>query len=233
MQVYAIVLLSLYGAYALWALVYVCYLYKKLSFLSHSQITSNPKYPALNRTDYQHWNRFHFFLGAAIVFPIRIIMLMVVVIPVVLILRLCGCFCCVDISGKGPRKGCMLWFFTKLIQCAARMCLFIMGFYWITTKKIKPQLENVEGLDDWGNWPQAVMIGNHVTYTDGFFHVYNGPNSFIAGHQLKEFPMFGFICKVIQFIFVDTRSKESRAKTFTMLEERIDNIGKNPKGGSF
>lgn len=230
MEIYGIVLLSIYGAYALWALIYVCYLYKKLSFLSHPKITSNPDFPAFNRTDYQYWNRFHFFLGAAILLPIRVILLLVVVVPIAMILRLCGLLCCVDMSGKGPRKGCLISMFSKIIQWAARLCMFIMGFYWITNKTAKPKLENLEGLDNFGKNPQAVMIGNHITYIDGFYHVYSGPRSFIVGQEVKGFPLFGFICRVIQFIFVNQRDKESRARTFEVLEERIDNIGKNPKG---
>lgn len=230
MPIYAIVLLSLYGLYLLWALIYVCYIYKKLAFLKSPEITSNSKYPGFNRIDYQYWNRFHFFIGTAILLPIRISLLIALVLPIFLVIRLSSLICCVDTSGRGPRKGCIIAFITKFIQWASRLCLFIMGFYWITFKKKKPNPENLEGLDDYGNWPQAILIGNHVTYTEAFYHIFRGPNSFIAGQEAKNFPMFGFIIRVIQFIFVNTKDKESRSKTFELMEERIDNIGKNPSG---
>ena len=231
MSITGIIFLSLYLLFSLLCMFYSLYLHKKLSFLKHPLIMDNPRYPAFNRKDYPKWNRCVLILGSFFLAPIRIIVVFTVTFIVLVVVRIIGFCCCIDTTGKAKVKGCFMVCITKVLTFLTRVALFFLGIYWVTEKKQFPRPENVEYFHDFGETKQAVIIGNHISFIDALYILGNkGPVSFIASKILRDFPLFGFIGNLLQFIYVDRSDPESRSNTFQRLQQRIEDIGNEPKG---
>jgi 1-acyl-sn-glycerol-3-phosphate acyltransferase len=114
---------------------------------------------------------------------------------------------------------------------ACRTILFLAGFYWITYKKQKPRNYNTAYFDNLGEVPYATYISNHISWIDIVFYLAH-PKSFgfISNHKVKDFCFVGAIATIIQCIFVDRSSKQSKQQCFVDLKERIENIKENPTG---
>ena len=138
-------------------------------------------------------------------------------------------FCTFDFS-KGINP-CHKFLSNILIVIACRLLLFFGGILWISYKKQKPRDYNLEYFNNVGEVPHAVYVSNHVTWSDiVFFLAHPKSFGFISNSSVKDFCFVGKIAQLIQCIFVDRRSQDSKKKCFDDIKQRTENIKKNPKG---
>ena len=222
------VCLSIYLAYLVIMLLVINYMYKKFAFLNNPKIRNNPDLPAFERKDYKDWNRFHMFIGAALLFPIRVVTLIgISVLLYIFFLIITLCFCtCDPLKIKSSVYMNLIHFLKRFL---ARMNLFIFGYYWINYKEIEPAPKDTLYFNNYGENKYSTVIMNHVHFVDGFFlSLLKNPVCFIANSKVKSMPVVGFLIKCCQSIFVDRSSKESKARALVMLKERVPKIKNNP-----
>ena len=210
-------------------LFYIYYLFKKLSFLQRHEITDNIHLPAFERKDYKNWNKFYFYLGAILLLPIRCFLMIIIftfacIFCILIYLLFCRCK-----KNAKPSKAYVkiVSFFSRVFS---RLILFTFGFYWISHKEIIPNEEDTRYFYDYGENRYSTIISNHVNFTDPFYFLSSAFEScFISNIKVKDIFVIGFLSKVLQTIFVDRSSSESKLKCIEDLKERVKIVKKNPE----
>lgn len=228
-----IIVLSIYFVFSLLMVIKVLRIYSKLSFLSKTEINHSSEFPGFTRDDFSNWNRFHLFIGGFFLVPIRMILAVVILtLTYIFQITLSIMFCTFSFN-QGVNR-CHKFLSNLLITIACRTLLFIGGVHWITYKSQKPMDYNLEYFNNLGEVPHAVYVSNHISWADILFYLGKPkPIGFISNATVENYCFVGKIAQLIQCIFVDRRSKESKQKCFEDLKERSENLKKNPKGNKF
>jgi hypothetical protein len=138
------------------------------------------------------------------------------------------------------------WFWQRLgLYCIARPVIFCAGFTSFNRRKHKvsdflPGYEKYE--EKMANVRAPIKICNHVTIIDVFFHLVHFQDTpcFLAMESVANFPIVGFVAKVIQTVFTKRGDEASKAWTLDRITERCKWVleGKNfppmliyPEGG--
>ena len=140
-------------------------------------------------------------------------------------------FCCCTFSYSGKINTGFKNMGNILIIFFVRLMMLINGLFWINYKYITPKPYNLEYFETLGELPYASIITNHTTWQDIFFFLAM-PKAvgFISNKGVIKYPIVGIIAQMIQCIFVDRSSPESKAKCFDDLKQRAKNIKKDKKG---
>lgn len=224
------VFLFLYLIYSLMILFFVLRTYKRLSFLTKIEIRNSLEFPGFTRDDYSKWSACEIFFGGLFLLPIRLILAIVVVFCLFLFQNiLCLLFC--NFTFKNGMNRCHKFLSNLLVTFFCRLLLFLGGFYWISYRKQTPRDYNTTYFKNFGEVPYATYVSNHITWADIIFYLaHPKPFGFISNDKVKNICLIGNIAKLIQCIFVDRLSKESKEKCFDDLKSRVENIKQNPKG---
>ena len=225
--------ISVYFIYSLIMLISVMRIYSKLSFMSKIEITHSTEFPGFTRNDYSKWSKCQLYLGAFFLLPIRlvsVILLLIIIYILQIILSILFC----NFTFKNGINRCHKFLANFFTAFACRCILFLAGFYWISYKTQKPREYNTEYFENLGEVPYTTYISNHISWIDIVFYLAH-PKSFgfISNHKVKDFCFVGAIATIIQCIFVDRSSKQSKQQCFVDLKERIENIKQNPTGKFF
>ena len=111
-----------------------------------------------------------------------------------------------------------------------RIILFLWGYFYIQYKKQEIDISLYPYFELIDDVKEATVICNHTAFVDiMFFLAQSRPVCFISNEAVKNYPFVGIIAKTIQCVFVNRISKESRAKCFEDLKERVKNAQENPK----
>ena len=228
-----LILLSVYALYAIFLVFYILNLFKRMSFLNDDKIKFNDDLPGFTRKDFSKWSRFHFYVGALILLPIRSLMIFPTILFTYIILKVLSLLFC-TFNYKGKLNPCFKFLCTLVVTCACRFILFASGFYWISYNRKTPQAINSLYFENLGEVKHANIICNHTSWIDIFFFL-SQPKSvgFISNKQVKDYFLIGTIAQIIQCVFVDRKNSESRKKCFVDLKNRTKNIKSSPKGSVF
>ena len=222
--------ISIYLVYSILILIGVMRTYKKLSFLRKLEVNHSSEFPGFTRNDYAKWSKCELFFGGFFLLPLRLISAIVLVtITYISQVILSILFC--NFTFKNGINRCHKFLANLITSLACRGILFFAGFYWITYQKQKPRNYNTSYFENLGEVPHATYISNHISWTDIVFYLAH-PKSFgfVSNHKVKDFCFIGPIATIIQCIFVDRSSKQSKQQCFVDLKERIENIKENPTG---
>lgn len=224
------VFLIIYSAYSLLMLFFVIRTYRRLSFLNKLEINNSREYPGFTRDDYSKWSACQLFFGGLFLLPIRMICAILLVFLLYLFQNiLCLLFC--NFSFRNGMNRCHKFLSNLLVTVACRLLLFLGGFYWISYRKQTARDYNTTYFRNVGEVPYATYVSNHITWVDIVFYLaHPKPFGFISNHSVQNFCFIGSIAKLIQCIFVNRTSKESKQKCFDDLKSRVENIKENPKG---
>ena len=98
-----------------------------------------------------------------------------------------------------------------IIRGAARVYLFIAGFYWI--KKVDHRKIDCPGK---GKEPKHIMVYNHVSYCDPLVLLSCvGPCSGVAKSGVATIPLVGKITVALQYILISRNGSNDKANKFT------------------
>lgn len=204
-------------------------IFERNKYLLRKEIRNNEYFEAFTRNDYKSWNKRSFFLGAALLLPIRFIIIVLSIVLVTISLKVASWIFRVKDYSKSQSKY-FNSFCNFILRLYCKIILFNFGFYKISVKKQKPNPENIKYFKKLPDHNPAVIISNHVTMIDIFYYLsHSYPLSFISNISVKDYPCVGIIAQIIQCIFVDRNQSNSRNKCFTDLRERVKNIQKFPE----
>lgn len=131
-----------------------------------------------------------------------VVVFMAVVFPLTILY-----FILLSIGGRRVSNFC-IWVNSKI---ASPLILALCGIrVKIHNPEFAPKNQNV------------VFVSNHLTHIDVMANAFacTRPPHFLAKSELKSFPVFGFMVKMLG-IMVDRKSKESRDKSFQYLIEAL------------
>lgn len=225
-----IIAISIYVIYSLIMFTLVMRVYCRLSFLNKPEIVHSSKYPGFTRDDYSKWSLFKLVIGGLFLLPIRIAAAILILTVLYILLNILSLFFC-NFSFRSGINPCHKFLANFLVTFACRGILFLGGFYWISYKKQKPMPYNTDYFTNLGEVPYATYVSNHISWADICFYL-GTPKAFgfISNSSVRDFCFIGKIAELLQCIFVDRRSKESKAECFKNLNERVEKLKENPKG---
>ena len=213
----------------LFLVLFINYIFEKYHFLKQTKRMSSFNLPAFSREDYPKWSKCSFILTGFLLAPIRIAGILKCILLIFIQLKILSWIFCVNDFSKAQSP-----MFLKLgkltLRFYCRLILFLFGYWWIPSSKLEPCEENFEGLECLPESSKAVIVCNHVSFIDIFYLLsQDRPVCFVSNALVKDFPLVGMISRIMQCVFVERKSKESRAKCFSDMKSRIKNIAKQPK----
>lgn len=140
--------------------------------------------------------------------PVRITVLLLVVVlifvPNLLLLSLLSCCCDCNQKKDAPERahGCFRRAALLPIRFGCRICLWCVGFWWISVTKKRGASKN-----------PRILVANHVSFVDAIFLAYYYSPVFVSKAAIRKIPIIGSGAIGMQTIFVDRADKESRQKT--------------------
>lgn len=161
-------------------------IFKKYS--KRKQFAVAEEWKGLVRDDYQNWNKVKILLGALVIFPYKVAILVhIIIFSVLMTIHV---------------------FFLKIqpkLHPFARPVFnkwqrFILGFVYDIKDDFKDkQIKN------------AIVVSNHVCWFDVFYLMCGSfPLSFIAKEQVGSMPGIGTVAKAMNSIFIKRKSVEDR-----------------------
>ncbi|CAL0323754.1 unnamed protein product [Lupinus luteus] len=184
-------------------------------------------------------------LGLALVtlVPVRVVLAMTVLLFYYVICRVCTMLSVPNREEEMQEDYAHIvgWRRIVIVQCGralARVMLFILGFYWIsesyripnTNEKSTTQKEDKHEPEEMGR--PGVIISNHVSYLDIFYHMSTSFPSFVAKKDYLESSayIYGMFCdsKCLGCVYVQRESKSSDFKGVSaIVTERIREAHQN------
>lgn len=224
------IFIGVYCVYSLIMLFFVIRTYRRLSFLNELEVKNSLEFPGFTRDDYSKWSACQLFFGGLFLLPLRLILAILTLILLYLFQNiLCICFC--NFSFVNGINRCHKMLSNLLVTVCCRFILFLGGFYWISYRKQIPREYNTTYFNNFGEVPYATYVSNHISWADILFYLgHPKAFSFISNHKVKNFCFIGAIATLIQCIFVNRSSKQSKQQCFEDLKTRVENIKINSKG---
>ncbi|KAG8067778.1 hypothetical protein GUJ93_ZPchr0005g15094 [Zizania palustris] len=159
-------------------------------------------------------------VGAAVLFPLRLVAGVLVLVVYYLVCRVCTLRVEEEREeGAGEGEGYARlegWRREGVVRygrALSRAMLFVFGFYWIREHDCSfpdDKDEHLEKSKELGR-PGAV-VSNHVSYVDILYHMSSSFPSFVAKRSVARLPLVGLISKCLGCIFVQRESKTSDFK---------------------
>jgi lysophosphatidylcholine acyltransferase/lyso-PAF acetyltransferase len=131
-----------------------------------------------------------------------------------------------DINGEITNFSKLRRFMCFFNQIFARMCLFILGYYYIneTFEEKDNNFCNYFTYYEGQNKPKIVIL-NHISVLDSLYFLSKGSYYFLATAGLLEYPIIGRVLKNVGAIFVPRNDKEKSIfpNPNTIIESFIKN----------
>ena len=213
-------LLTLQFFYTIWFIKFASHWFgPKFEFMDSSELKSNEKYNGFMRDDKKNWSKLEFYLVGIFLLPLRIIITSILIISAVTIIRLIGIIMKIkDFSKPLPER--FIYLKTKILYIALRSILFTLGFFYIKKKKIKFNADKYKKLELKEKHKASIIVSNHVTIIDIFYHLSYGNRCFISKEAVKNYPFIGFMAQAMNSIFINRKSKADKSKIVEILKER-------------
>ncbi|KAF0925833.1 hypothetical protein E2562_018475 [Oryza meyeriana var. granulata] len=171
-------------------------------------------------------------VGAAVLFPLRLVAGLLVLVAYYLVCRVCTLRVEEEReggAGEGEGEGYARlegWRREGVVRCGralARTMLFVFGFYWIREHDCRlPDAEDEHQEQSKELGRPGALVSNHVSYVDILYHMSSSFPSFVAKRSVARLPMVGLISKCLGCIFVQRESKTSDFKGVSgAVTERI------------
>ena len=204
------------------------YLFDKYHFLKHTKKMASHNLPAFSRHDYAFWNKCSMICTGFFLAPIRIMIILNSILLIFIQLKILTYVYWVEDFSEAQSPG-----FVKLskltLRFYCRIILFMFGYWRLPKEKVKASKLNYPGLKLLPEKKKAMIVSNHVTFIDIFYFLSQEKQGcFISNALVKDYPLVGMIAQIIQCVFVERTSKESRAKCFDDLRKRVRVIDKRP-----
>ena len=220
-------------AFLLWAIFHFWRLrsiFKKYEFLKDLNVPVNKSTLPFIRDDYNRWNFTSFYLVGLITIPVRIVLICVPILILYVCFKLAIFFYGVK-TLEGPLNPKFIQFCGKCTTVCVRIVTFGFGYWTIDRVKRDPNPENLEYFKREKETRQATIVANHSSFLDIFFMLTReDPVCFISNHHARNYFLIGIMGEVIQCVFLNRTSKESREKVFDFLKLRVQMLKENPKG---
>jgi 1-acyl-sn-glycerol-3-phosphate acyltransferase len=101
----------------------------------------------------------------------------------------------------------------------ARICLFLVGFYWIPIQGRKASCKVVEStLNLFKDAP--IIVCNHISYIEPIFFTGQGC-SHVAKAAIGQLPLLKWVARGLQLCFVDRTGKSSCLEAKSRISERF------------
>jgi hypothetical protein len=221
--------ISIYVIYSLIIFIMVMKTYKTLSFMNKPDVVHSSQFPGFTRDDYSKWSKFKLVTGGLFLLPIRLFAAIAMLICLYIVMNILSFVFC-NFSFRRGINPCHKFFVNTFVMFACRFILFLGGFYWISYKTQKPMPYNIDYFENQGEVPHATYVSNHITWVDiVFFLAHPKSFGFISNHVVRDYCFIGKIAELLQCIFVNRRSPESKQKCFKDLKERGEHLKKDPK----
>lgn len=195
--------------------------YENMHKLCNTLSTEDPFFP-FSRSDFPHWSKLKFYLGAIFLLPIRLILSIFCLLFCFFFVKLVLLNADLDKPIIGFRK----YFLKFFVSYTCRFLLFIAGIYRIRIleEKIENYMPNYRpNLNS--NSQAPIIVSNHVSWIDTLFYLSSTffP-SFVAKEEVSFMPIVGYIAKTIQVLFVDRESRGDKDLILKKIKERCMKI---------
>lgn len=88
---------------------------------------------------------------------------------------------------------------------------------WVLSIKARPiNLENLMKIE------QALLVGNHLSYTDVLVIAAHAPSCFVTSTEVKNAPGLGLICRMAGCLFVDRKNRRNLAGEVGELQQGLE-----------
>lgn len=79
-----------------------------------------------------------------------------------------------------------------------------------------------EGLQHVKSSSQALLVGNHLSYTDVLVIAANAPSCFVTSTEVRDAPGLGLICRMAGCLFVDRKNRRNLSNEVGELQEGLE-----------
>jgi lysophosphatidylcholine acyltransferase/lyso-PAF acetyltransferase len=199
---------------------------KKFKYLLTENCKSHPLYPALVRNDFEKWNKTEMIIGGIFLLPVRCLLFFVSLFTGWVCLKvLILVYGVKDLTCEQPAA--FIHWSKKVIRLTSRFTLLMTGFYNIPVivKKYKDVYSKLE----FSKTSQtSIIISNHVSYMDIIYYLSRSETpGFIAREETSQLPFIGTFARILQCLFLDRKSRDTRLDVLNSLKTRVEKI----KGG--
>lgn len=209
---------------------YYClnYLFKRYSFLKTIEVPDIPSTYPFKRNDYKYWNFWKFYFWGLILFPLRIFTILIPIPMCWILIRLGRVWFGVK-SYDGPLPPRFINFSSKIVTISVRILLVSFGVWWVEKEKRAPKDENLGYFEKREETRAATIIANHSSFLDILIMLAGeDPICFISNHHVKNYFLVGEIAQAIQCIYLNRMDKDSKAKCFAEMKNRIEYSKEHP-----
>lgn len=213
-------LITLQVFYTIWFIKFGAHWFgPKFKFLDNPELKKNKKYRGFMRNDRKNWSKLEFYLTGIFLLPLRIFFTSFFIILSISSIRFIGFLMKIkDFSKPLPEK--FLKMQSIILYIGLRSILYTLGFFYIKKKIIKFNAEKYPKLELKKKNKASIIVSNHITLVDIFYHLSHGNRCFISKASVKNYPFIGFMAQAMNSIFIDRKSKKNKQKILEILKKR-------------
>jgi 1-acyl-sn-glycerol-3-phosphate acyltransferase len=174
-----------------------------------------------NRNDAYKMSKLKMCLSAYSLFPIRVLICILGVI-----IGIIG-YSLISVMKRG-------WFRLKCLKVVAylssRLLMLSAGYIFISEEKRKPNefLKDYKEERELGEEEVAIMIGNHVNFTDVFYMTMKYGCTFSARKDYKTIFPFNIVGKAYDAIWIDRLNDSQKKEALKEIKERVNDYLMKP-----